>query len=80
MRKIGKRWLVWDVTTSFQFPWFRKSLNDYWFFEVVLFHKCFNWSRMNSYQMNQEELESVEKFLEKVPYYKDRYENEKEKY
>jgi hypothetical protein len=30
--------------------------------------------------MNQEELESVEKFLEKVPYYKDRYENEKEKY
>ena len=85
MKKIGKRWLVWYVTKSFQFPGFRKSINDYWFFEVVLFHKCFNWSLANAFKEGVEESQvhkDFKKIAEELPWaYKDwSYEVEKIKY
>lgn len=53
---MSKNWAIWRVRTSFQFPWFRRALEGYWFFEVVLFHKCYNWSRHNGFLKTVEEL------------------------
>ena len=50
MKKVGKRSSLWYVKQFFQFPWIRHSkLSGDWYFEVVLFHWCFN------YQINKDQ-------------------------
>ena len=34
---------VWKVTQPFKFPWVHySSMNNDWYFEMVLFHRCIN--------------------------------------